>query len=213
MPFVKRESVSENQEVGIWQITETEATLMEFLGSDLETTRYLSLKKTYKRLQHLAGRCALKWILSEKAGFHWKGFANITDLPKPEIIGFSGGVSVSHSGKYVAVCVGDKPKQGIDLELPKPKIQVISGRFLSETELSFFGNDLELITICWVIKEAVFKWAGLIGLSLRENILIFPFDFDRHSAEIKVMVNKDLITVKVFKFEGFWVAVVIRIWN
>ncbi len=89
-----------------------------------------------------------------------------------------GFVSLTHTRGYAAAIYHRELPVGIDLELIREKILRIGTRFLAESELNFLHSLPAHYTMAWSAKESIFKCHGKKGVSLRENILLDPFDSD-----------------------------------
>lgn len=81
-----------------------------------------------------------------------------------------GHISISHASSYVAIGVCDEFSIGIDLELIRPKVLIVSKRFLNDKEKQELNsNDIEEMTKVWSLKEALYKIAD-------RNKIIFSRD-------------------------------------
>lgn len=89
-----------------------------------------------------------------------------------------GFVSLTHTRGYAAAIYHRELPMGIDLELIREKILRIGTRFLAESELHFLQSLPAHYTMAWSAKESIFKCHGKKGVSLRDNILLEPFDPD-----------------------------------
>lgn len=89
-----------------------------------------------------------------------------------------GFVSLTHTRGYAAAIYHRELPVGIDLELIREKILRIGTRFLAESELNFLHSLPAHYTMAWSAKESIFKCLGKKGVSLRDNILLEPFDPD-----------------------------------
>ena len=89
-----------------------------------------------------------------------------------------GFVSLTHTRGFAAAIYHRELPVGIDLELIREKILRIGTRFLAESELNFLHSLPAHYTMAWSAKESIFKCLGKKGVSLRDNILLEPFDPD-----------------------------------
>lgn len=78
-------------------------------------------------------------------------------------------ISVSHSLTLAAVALANGPV-GIDIEQPRPQLQRIARRFLSDHEQANFGESVEKLLRAWTAKEAIFKAAGKEGIDFARDI-------------------------------------------
>lgn len=92
----------------------------------------------------------------------------------PYIAGNGLYISVSHSLDYAAMVVGDCPAMGVDIEQSRPQqLRRVAARFLGDPERVRFTSDDHLLW-AWAAKEAVYKAAGVPGLSGPEIELDMP---------------------------------------
>jgi phosphopantetheinyl transferase len=95
-------------------------------------------------------------------------------------------ISISHSGKWVAISVAKFPI-GIDVEIPRKKLLKIATKFLSSSD----SGALQLKTIedllwYWTGKESVYKLMDTPGLSLKKDILFTALDKKNLQGEARV---------------------------
>jgi 4'-phosphopantetheinyl transferase len=148
----------------------------------------------HKRLQHLAGRYLLKYLFPD--------FPNeeilIADTHKPYLPHEQYHFSISHCGNYAAAIVSSGDRAGVDIEQPSQKVARVMHKFMHENDLLFMSNSylydrspLELLTVMWSAKEALFKWFSLGGVDFKEHMqlrsgiefgqeeLLLPFVFKK----------------------------------
>src|SRR5690606_4570402 len=137
----------------------------------------------------------LRWLASRLALRNLFDNAQIVDVKKdrygkPHLSVFSGHISISHSGNMAAAVFHPERSAGIDIELIRPKIFNIATKFLTSKELQSIDkkNELKALFACWCVKEAVYKWHGRKGLSLKDGIEIQPFVYDEMGV-FEVIVN------------------------
>ncbi len=62
---------------------------------------------------------------------------------------------------------------GIDVEMVRPKIELIQHKFLSEEEQELLpAANAQWLTLLWSCKEAVYKWYGKGGVDFKRHIII-----------------------------------------
>lgn len=124
---------------------------------------------------------ALIYTLLNHAGRNHKSFSHITgaslghhDSGAPFLKGEGNqapvtGISLSHcrSGACIALGAITQPF-GIDIEDISDKLASVAPKFINGHEATFIGHDMLLCA--WTVKEAVYKAAGIPGLSLRDGI-------------------------------------------
>lgn len=111
----------------------------------------------------------------------------------PVAVGYVGEISISHSRDHVVVATHPRLRIGVDVELPRRQLERIRPKFLSETELC---ESLDDLLHAWTAKEAVYKAAGTVGLSLTEIEVDrvnktamarghgYQLDYQRHGEEL-----------------------------
>ncbi len=157
MALYYQHTINAGTKLGIWRIEEPEDFFLEKVPLKRDVSH------PYKRLQHLAGRYLLPTLFSD---FPLSEIL-IADTNKPFLEDEQYHFSISHSGNYAAAIVSDHQRVGVDIELVTPRIKSISYKFLNDQEHLFLSNyehlpnlHLELNTILWSVKEALFKWYG-----------------------------------------------------
>lgn len=167
MSLFYQHNINEHCRLGVWRIEEPE----EFFLQKVPLNKDVS--HPYKRLQHLAGRYLLPTLYED---FPLEEIL-IADTSKPYLDDEKYHFSISHCGNYAAAIVSDTQRVGVDIELVTPRIQKISPKFLNEEE-SFFLKEweslsqmhLQLTTIIWCAKEAIFKWYGDGELDFKKHM-------------------------------------------
>ena len=193
MPLFYQHNINEQTKLGIWKIEEPE----DFFLTDVPLKREIT--HPHKRLQHLAGRYLLKYLFPD---FPYEEIV-IADTKKPYLPYEQYHFSISHCGNYAAAIVSKEKRVGIDIEIPTERLLRISNKFLNEKEREQFSvagfqfpvretlgatpettnyklqtTNLELLTVLWGAKEAVFKWWGWGSVDFSEHILLSPFEFE-----------------------------------
>ncbi len=153
--------------MAIWRIEEP----AEFFLS--RVSLHQDVTHPYKRLQHLAGRYLLTVLFDD---FPLAEIL-VADTRKPYLPGEKYHFSISHCGNYAAAIASSTSQVGIDIELVTPRIERISPKFLSAEEKDYLLQwelfdqlQLELTTVIWSAKEAVYKWHGLGGLDFKAHM-------------------------------------------
>ena len=167
MALFYQHNINGDTKVGIWKIEETDVFFLAHVPLKKEVTH------PYKRLQHLAGRYLLPALFED---FPLKSIL-IADTRKPYLEDEQYHFSISHCGNYAAAGVSRSKRIGIDIELVTPRILRIAGKFLNEYEVEYLKEwqhlstiYLELVTLLWSSKEAIFKWYGNGGVDFRNHI-------------------------------------------
>ncbi len=121
-------------------------------------------------------------------------------------------ISITHSYPFAALAVSQK-RVGIDLERIMPKIVRIKHKFLYDTEISWTENEheVQLLTIIWVIKEALYKLHPCKYWSLKKFYEVEEFSLDNLS-NIRCRVFddefEDRYIARVSRIEDFYFAII-----
>lgn len=98
----------------------------------------------------------------------------------PLLLGSDLLISISHCTDcaVVALCPPEMGVDGlgVDVELWRDQLQRISSRFLSAEESGIWNRSDETLLKAWTAKEAIFKAAGVNGMTITDIIL--PKDTD-----------------------------------
>ena len=162
--------------LGLWQLTEPAEALWALLPAQVH---YLGCfpqgRDELRARQWLAGRVLAHQLLRElndaPATLHndANGRPFFRELP-----GY--GVSLSHSGEWVAALLSTTEPVGTDIEMIRPKAKQLAHRVLSETELADAGDDAVKHCFYWSAKETLYKLHSRRGLVFKEQILLSPFE-------------------------------------
>ncbi len=204
MPLIYQHQINEDSLLGLWHITEPESFFTAAVPLGRDITHW------HKRLQHLAGRYLLTALVP---GFP-SDLIRIADTRKPFLENEAWHFSLSHCGDYAAALVSAAQRTGVDIEGVTSKVEKVRHKFLSITEqellsmtLSVNGgwNELELLTACWSIKEAMFKWKGTGGIDFRTHLCIETLTLSGNDGGAVCRIKKDedrLLRVSFTRLEG-----------
>jgi phosphopantetheinyl transferase len=206
MSLFYQHNINETTKLGIWRIEEPEDFFLQKVPIQKNVTH------PYKRLQHLAGRYLLMVLFDD---FPLEEII-IADTKKPFLENEKFHFSISHSGNFVAAIASKENRVGVDVELVTSKIRNIADKFLSEPESKYIQHwnelpqlQLELTTVYWSAKEAVYKWYGKGGISFQEHIQVNSVKHNRNKGTLDCLFTKDEeteITVHYQVFTGFVAA-------
>jgi phosphopantetheinyl transferase len=101
-----------------------------------------------------------------------------TPSRKPFLKGSQDHISISHSHAKLAIIVNTQEHTGVDVELIREKVRNIQHKFLSPDEITFADNDVEVLTILWAAKEAIYKAYGLKEIDFARHMRIEHFEPD-----------------------------------
>jgi phosphopantetheinyl transferase len=160
-------NINAGTKIGIWRIDEPEDFFLEKVPLKKDVSH------PYKRLQHLAGRYLLPTLFED---FPLKDIL-IADTKKPFLENEQYHFSISHCGNFAAALISNRHRVGVDIELVSPRIVSIAHKFLHDHEKAFMSDweqlpkvHLELTTIMWSAKEAVYKWHGHGQLDFKQHM-------------------------------------------
>lgn len=91
-------------------------------------------------------------------------------------------ISVSHTRDRVVVMLSDK-RVGVDIERLDRRFGRILSKYLTPREQAL-SSDNRFHAAAWCAKEAIYKWAGIEGLSF-EEVEIVHYEADRLMARIR----------------------------
>lgn len=170
MPLFYQQNINETTRLAVWKIVEPE----DFFLRTVPLQR--SITHPHKRLQHLAGRYLLPFLFTD---FPHEEI-EIADTRKPFLPDEQYHFSISHCGDYAAAIVSSTHRVGIDIEMITPRVDKIKHKFLHPDELAFVNglatdHSVNLLTLLWSAKEAMFKWWGRGEVDFSEVMRTAPF--------------------------------------
>lgn len=171
MPLSYRETIADNIQILLWEVSESEHALQEGLVlSKIALERLSKRKSSVHRKGYLAIRQLLKIIDVQPLTLQYNPNG------KPYLID-GRFISITHIKNIAAVALSSN-SVGIDLEQYHEKIKKISQRFLSSDESSDLkkATDIHFLTQIWTAKEALYKIFGTPGIDFKKQILIYPFE-------------------------------------
>lgn len=158
--------------IGIWEIDESEETLLNFFGDKVAVLGQISaVTNLARRREKLAVRILLKTLTGEEK--------MIVYLPsgKPELADKSFNISISHTEGFAVLALHPEQNIGIDIEHISDRAERLLSRFLSlkEREALDKGNSTVVSLLCWSAKETVYKLLSREGVDFANDIFIHPF--------------------------------------
>lgn len=169
MAIFFQHSINETTKVGIWKIEEQEPFFLRKVPLKQHVTH------PYKRLQHLAGRMLLPELFHD---FPLEEIL-IADTRKPFLEDEKYHFSISHCGNFAAAIASSNRRVGVDIELVTPRLKMIAPKFLAEQEKKYLDRwkdlsalYLQMVTIIWSSKEAIFKWYGHGNVDFRTHMVL-----------------------------------------
>jgi phosphopantetheinyl transferase len=189
LPLFYQHNINETTKLAIWKIEEQEQFFLAHVPLQNNITH------PHKRLQHLAGRYLLKYLFPD--------FPNkeilIADTHKPYLPNDRYHFSISHCGDYAAAIVSSKYRSGIDIEQPSDKVARVMHKFLHENDITFMNHSylydrspLQLLTIMWSAKEALYKWFGFGEVDFKEHMqLTSAIVFQNEELQLPFVFKKE----------------------
>ncbi len=198
MPLVYQQNINAVTKIAVWHITEAE----DFFLAQVPLQR--EIRHWHKRLQHLAGRLLLKEMYPDFP----VELIQIADTKKPFLKDEPYHFSISHCGDYAAVIVSKSFRVGVDVEQVNLKIEQIQHKFTGKEELQMFNeqcsmNNVQCLTLCWSVKESVYKWWGSMAVDFKKHIIIKKISGDMNEGLVHcIFKNKTELAVHYLYFNN-----------
>ncbi|HPW90436.1 MAG TPA: 4'-phosphopantetheinyl transferase superfamily protein [Paludibacteraceae bacterium] len=170
--LLSKQTVEENATLALWEVTETIDELLDLLHVDPFIVQEISLFTSNKRkLEYLATRVLLQEVLDEQKTIAY------TKRGKPYLVDKSFQISITHTGKYVAILLHPTYRVGIDIEKISDKVVRVQSKFLSDEERTSIDHTLAKthLALLWSAKEALYKILGQEEVEFTNHLTIEPF--------------------------------------
>ena len=188
MGLYLRRELEKGGEIAVWQVSETEAELLEIVSIPKdELEEVFMYKSEVRRKEKLAVRALLNTVFDDKVylGHHDNG--------SPFIQNNLTHISISHSGKYVAIITHPTEDVGIDIDSLDRDYSAVEKIALSEDEIDDLSkkNRNTQLAIYWCAKEALYKRMGQSGVDFSKQMEIDKFN-PKDEGEIEAtFIDKD----------------------
>ena len=183
MPLFYQQDINQDTRLAVCEICEAESFFLEKVSLKKEITH------PQKRLQHLAGRYLLGYLFPDFPA----ELIEIADTRKPFLPDEQYHFSISHCGNFAAAIVSRSERVGIDVELLTPRVEKIKHKFLHPEELQMVDHTaidrVQLLTLLWSAKEAMFKWWGNWDVDFSEVLRIYELP-DKSEGTLKTSFVK-----------------------
>jgi len=182
--FITNKISYRQAEILIIETDETPETLKSRLSNFRDYEDEIKRIGLKKRLREFLGvRCGINQLFQEnvKVLYHQDG--------KPYLADKTDSISISHSGKYIALITHPVLASGIDIEVPSKKIMKVAPRFLSDKEQTYL-TDEQSAAIAWSAKEALYKIIGSDAIDFAATMEIQPFEAE-NTGELWIKFLKD----------------------
>jgi 4'-phosphopantetheinyl transferase EntD len=174
MPFTGEQRLSTYCRLGSWRIEEALDELQAaFAAREVLPEGFHGLKSGERKRQWLAARLLVSHMTGLPPGHLRRDHWGRPLLPQVQC-------SISHADG-MAVALVAPHRCGIDIERPQARIHRLAHKFLHAEELAFLPvgrTDAWQLTLAWSAKEAMYKFYGRRGLSLRLHYRLAPWNSD-----------------------------------
>lgn len=187
MSLIVQQNIRPIGEFGIWHISETHEFFLRQLDLTVEEKNKYATMNPKVQLEWLA----VRYLLHKLSGRQVRGNLYKDQYGKPFLEDSAFHISLSHS-KNMAAVIASPLVCGIDIQLIVPKIERISKKFMSQTELDDIINDKILhMHIVWGAKECLYKSYGKRKLDFKKHIFIDTFRLQGEVGSFTGRVIKD----------------------
>lgn len=215
MPFIPFPVALPNGTLaGLWKIEEPESYFRSALWLLPEEETHLSAYRDEgKRLEWLASRLIIRTLLNPT-----DALLSVTmEDGRPEIRGWAGKVSISHTFGWAAALLTRDSVPGIDVEWKNREIhEALRNRFLHPEEKKILEQETtpnadEQVVLTWSAKETLFKLTGRKGVSFRQDLFVnLPETFREIAGSLPACIRnhgteKD-IELHYYSLEDIWVT-------
>ena len=208
MPLIYQHSINSNTRIGLWQMEEPESF---FATAHLQAPPALHPQR---RLQYLSARHLLTQLYADFP-VH---LIEVSPAGKPFLPCGTYDFSMTHAADYAASIVSADQRVGIDAEIASPRIFKVQHKFMHADELELLHTmhamlpQQTLLTLCWSVKEALFKWYGLGQVNFQEHLRITQIEGNAQEGSVSAFVAKEggvALTLSYRLFDSLvmcWVA-------
>lgn len=205
MPFLFNKKLTDEIQFMVWKLSEPLAYFLENMELTVEDFEIIDLiSNDFKKREYLAGKNAIV-EMSKLLNVPFEGFEK-DEHGKPFLVNSEYEISLTHTLDYVGVVFSSKGSVGIDIEKPRPQIMKVLKRLFSERELETVGEDLDLATIYWSAKEALYKLYGKRKVDFKENLFLKKKG-DSISGKIKMLHHQAEHQVFYEKLEEYFLVI------
>jgi phosphopantetheinyl transferase len=187
MPLFKKINTDNNTHLLIWKIEESYNTLKSKIELKEDSKKKIEKFKSEKRkIEFLITRILLKELGFDDYDLKYKKSG------APYLHHSENFISISHSSEYVAVAVSNK-KIGIDVEKNRNQIFRIIHKFINDKENKLFdSNNIEIVSIIWNAKEAMFKLCEKQGIDFKKNLIVTKIDIRKKNIKAELVFEDEI---------------------
>jgi len=189
MPLYSIKKIDSSTTLAIWKIEEDFDSLLSSVTLNSKSMERLEVFSSDKRkLEFLATR-----NLFTKLGL---SDSEVTYRDDGAPIIKDGYISISHTSEFVAVIISGK-RVGVDIERKRKQLFRITNKFINDNERSKFDvKSLEILSVIWNSKEAMFKLCRRQGIDFRQNMNVTGIDFETKDVVSELIFDDKMIQVK-----------------
>ena len=176
MPLFYQQNINATTKMAVWAIEEP----LSFFESKLKNgkQRTEQIMHPIKKIQHLAARLLLQELAPHLNLDNIVYASNGKPFIKNENIYFS----LSHCNGWAACVISENAMVGIDIEIIHERIKKVATKFLHSTELEKIKTLIEIpslvqLTLCWAMKEAMYKMYEKMGIDFAEQLRVENIPF------------------------------------
>ena len=171
MPLLFNKILTSEIQFMVWKLTEPLSYFLENLDLNENEKKMLeNISNEVKKIEFLAGKNAVL-EMTKQMKIPFLGWEKDTH-GKPFLINSKLQISLTHTLDYIGVVISSCGAVGIDIEKPRPQITKVLPRLCSQSELETIGENLELATVFWSAKEALYKLYGKRKVDFKENLFL-----------------------------------------
>jgi 4'-phosphopantetheinyl transferase len=205
MPCIVNKNINPEIHLLVWQLTETVDELASNLVLSLnQKTFFDNILHPQKKLEYLAGLNAIN-ICAKKLGISFISIEKDKD-GKPFLKDCEWEISISHTVDFVGVVFRKTHAIGIDIEKPQDKMLKILNRIFSEKELELINNNLEVASVFWSAKEALYKLYGKRKVDFIKNLELY-WKGPELLGKIKMLDQKTEHNIWIEKLQNYYIVV------
>jgi 4'-phosphopantetheinyl transferase EntD len=173
MPLLLTRKIDAHSWLGMWQLQEPAADLLQLLPSYIDVSAIAGKVHPRRRQEWLASRVLVYQMLQHFTSEPLVLARNEDGKPhfpgRPRLH-----VSITHSPHLAAVILSEQHHVGIDIELISPKALRVADKFLTEKEKQHTIDDAETTCLYWSAKETLYKLYSRKKLVFKKNLNVEP---------------------------------------
>ena len=160
--------------IAIWEATESCEQLMRMAGDVVTDPGFATITSEKRQFEWLAVRVLLRLMVGSEIKLDY--------LPDgaPVLAGNPSRISISHTGKYIAVILHPDHRCGIDIEMKNRSVERVARRFLSAEEWANCSKSVDcnrMMLLHWCAKEAAFKMIPHSDIDFAQHINLMAGEF------------------------------------